>query len=216
MHCPGSRPRASSKVLLMAAMDSPAIAWAPSAVKSVQASSGSAAGALASAPLESAEPPQPAASTAAKRNDGTRSRRREDWVTGSPSLVSGRDCILNPRKTLQDLDLPALSRLTVGQRDCDLQDAVLEVGLRLVRLGSLGQRDGAEEPAVAALAPVDAPLVLFLLLAPLALEEEIVVVDLELDVFLPQSRQVGADDEVAPTLGDFDLGIPEAAAAHGA
>jgi hypothetical protein len=83
MHCPGSRPRASSRVLLIAAMDSPAIAWASSAVNSVQASSGSATGAFESAALEeSAEPPQPAARAAASRNDGIRSRRLGDLVTG--------------------------------------------------------------------------------------------------------------------------------------
>src|SRR3954451_11220485 len=206
MHSRGLRPLASSRVLLMAASVSPAMARASSSVKSWQAST--LRGAMG---LESSSPRQPARmadSAAASRNGAMRSRA--DVVTWNPSLGSGRDSI----PALLDLDPATLALLLLRQRDRDLQDALLEVGLRLVGVGPRGQRDGAVELAVAAFAAVDPTLVLLLLLAPLPAQHEEVVVDLEMDVLPFHSRQVGADHEVAVPLRDLDLGVPEALGSH--
>src|SRR5947199_459979 len=205
MHSRGLRPLASSMVLLMAASVSPAMGWASWSVKSWQAST------LRGAPgLESAPPRQPASeasdadSAAASRNGAMRSRA--DVVTRNPSL--GLREGFYPGSL--DLDPPPLALLLLRQRDRDLEDAVLEVGLRLIGAHPLGERDGAVELAVAALAAVDTPLVPLLLLAPLPVQHEVVVVDLQVDVLLLHPRQVGADHEVAAPLRDLDLGIPEA------
>src|SRR5258708_3185237 len=82
MHCPGSRPRASSSVLLMAAMDSPAMAVASASVKSAQASTFKGGVGLAEGPQ---------AAKAATISSGVRERRK-DVINGIPP-GSGRDCI---------------------------------------------------------------------------------------------------------------------------
>src|SRR5439155_7977337 len=53
---------------------------------------------------------------------------------------------------------------------------------------------------------------LFVLLLALALDRQHIVVDLDLDVVLLETRQVGADDEIVAALKDFDLRRPRARA----
>src|SRR6266568_1688988 len=143
--------------------------------------------------------------SSSENNAGERSWRR-------PSVPGRR-----PRRRLALLDLDALrpgGRLRHGERD--LEDAVLEVGLRARRVEAFGQGDGSAERAVASLRAIR-PLALLLDLgAPLALEDEPLVGELDADVILAQARQVGADDEPALPLDDVDLRLPQRREGHAA
>src|SRR5436305_1913602 len=216
MHCPGSRPRASSMVRLMAAMASPAMAAASAVVKSSQASTFRGGVGFSERPH--------AARTASSSNG---MERRKGVITWHPSWVrpgfyplsrvvaggSERAARRRPApRGLRDLNPAALRRLALRQGDGDLEDAVLEVGLRLLGVDPLRQGDGAVEVPVAPLATVEALLALLALLPPLPLEDEGIVADLDVDVLLPRPWQVGADDQLAVPLTHLDLRIPEALA----
>src|SRR5207249_1201295 len=119
---------------------------------------------------------------------------------------------LNWRLSLRFLNLeaPAAAHLARRRLQHDLEHAMLERCLGAVRNRALRQRYSAVEAAIASLVAVPALPLLFVLLFSLTLDCQHVVVDFNLDVFLPQARQVGADDEIVAALKDFDLRRPRA------
>src|SRR5437667_12787679 len=106
------------------------------------------------------------------------------WLSGVVPLVHGsrRTSLPLPARG-GALDLDAAPLRLLRERDRDLQDAVVEVGLHAVRIDSLRQRDHPREAPVGPLGAVDASLFLRLhLRTPLTFDRQRVVRDLDADV----------------------------------
>ncbi|RLN24647.1 hypothetical protein C2845_PM07G03440 [Panicum miliaceum] len=94
-----------------------------------------------------------------------------------------------------DLDGLHLRLLDLWLGHGDREHAVLQAGLHLVRLGVLRQAEPAEELAAAALDAV--PLVVLVLLLPAALaadDQDVAFLHLDLDLLLLDAGEVGLED----------------------
>src|SRR5262245_29469538 len=130
-------------------------------------------------------------------------------VQTRPDFFISRLLLLPAVRCVLDLEPPAAIRFRRRRRHRDLQYAVPERRLRALRDHALRQRDAAMELAVLPLA-VEVALALFLvLLSPLAPNRQRVVGDLDLNVFLLQARQLGANDEAIGLLERFDVRGPQ-------
>src|SRR5690606_34763459 len=106
---------------------------------------------------------------------------------------------------------PNLPPRALFERHFDLQYAVPHLSLGFLGFGAVGKRDGAVEAAGAALDQAIALLVaafLALLLA-LAGDRQADIAHIDADVFLADSREVGAHDEHVAALADVDLRFPQ-------
>src|SRR5262249_30720099 len=105
---------------------------------------------------------------------------------------------------LTDLETPHLLLGTRHVRHYDLQDSVAEIRRCLRGINTLGQRNGAVEGAVPALAVAVSLSLLLLLLLALALDREQVTGHLHLDLLLAHARQVCMDNQLPFTLQHVD------------
>src|SRR5438128_4987006 len=116
-------------------------------------------------------------------------------------LILPNACRAEPQRAnrplqLLNLEPPAAAHLARRRLQHDFEHAILEGRLGTVGNGAFRQRHGAVEAAVASLVAIHALPFLFVLLLALALNRQHIVVDLDLNVFLPEARQIGADDEI--------------------
>src|SRR5262245_54831285 len=133
-------------------------------------------------------------------------------MTNPPVGVSAKGVPLADRPTtvgLALLDLhPPLSHFFRRRLQHDLEHAVVERGLRAVADGSLRQRDGAIEAAIAALAAVPAFALVFVLFLSLALDDHGLVTQFDVYVLFVHAREIGADNQLVAASTDFDLRRP--------
>src|SRR5262245_39623664 len=106
-------------------------------------------------------------------------------MTNPPVGVSAKGVPLADRATTVGLALldvhPPLSHFLRRRLQRDLEHTVLERGLRAVADGSLRQRDGAIEAAIASLAAIPALALVFVLFLSLALNDHRVVTQFDVD-----------------------------------
>jgi len=105
-----------------------------------------------------------------------------------------------------NLDAPTPRPFVLRYRHRDFEHAILERGFCVFRVCPSGQRDTAIKSAVASLAHPIAFLGLFMFLAPLALNRQSIIGELDFDVLFLEARQIKADDELIITLEDLNLG----------
>lgn len=115
---------------------------------------------------------------------------------------------------LRDSDF--LGRGIRALEQADLEYAVFETGLGVVVFDSGRKWDRAGEGAIAALANTGVALLVLLGLLVLARNDEAVVADVNVHVFLGNARQLGMDDELLVCLVDINYGNVAATAAAAA
>src|SRR5579862_5933753 len=116
-------------------------------------------------------------------------------------------CLRLSRAGCLDWNL-ALVVLRLRNRNGNLQDSILKCGTSVRGIGSLRQRNGPIEHAIAAFGSVDAALVFFVLNLAFALNAHEAVVDVDLDVLFGKTGQLRGHYHVAITIGDFDRWHP--------
>ena len=123
--------------------------------------------------------------------------RKRQFNLGAPLHLK-----FNPSRSRSSSLSSALRRL----RQVHREHAVLEAGLDLVGVDALGHLERALEGTEAALRQVVVLLLLFLLLALLALDRQGAVGELDLDVLLVDAGQLGRDLVFLVLLDDIDGG----------
>src|SRR5881394_2478421 len=103
-----------------------------------------------------------------------------------------------------DGDVAALGLLDLGQRE--LENALLHRRLRLRFVDVRGKRDRAREGATRDLATVEVALLLLLLAARRARQREHIARNRYLDVFLPETGNLGADEDLVVAIDHVHAG----------
>src|SRR5688500_8293600 len=106
------------------------------------------------------------------------------------------------RSALLEADLAGLRLDALADRDG--QDAVLQVGLDLVRVGDRGEREAAGEAAVLALVEVVRLALLLLLGLAAARDGEHAVLHRDVEVLLLHAGEIGVEHEVVAGLLDLE------------
>src|SRR3981189_2295288 len=100
-------------------------------------------------------------------------------------------------------DLPSLWQL-FWSRQRDFEDTVVKLGLRLFRIGSLGQRKAAVKISELAFAAANAPIVGLALHLTLPLQNERTVFHFHAHFIGRQPWKLGEDAVLSIAFGDFD------------
>src|SRR5215510_12800606 len=98
-------------------------------------------------------------------------------------LLDGLPDRLSLRLARFNRDLAGFA-LRLGEGNSNLQDAIVEVGFGLVRLGALGQGNFAIEGSIRPLGTMDSAALLLPLAFPLSLNDQRILVDFYLHVLL--------------------------------
>src|SRR5262245_16854222 len=133
--------------------------------------------------------------------------RRASSCTGS--AIAGRSMFSNFETT-------ASPRLFGWRGHRDLEHAILERRLGLIRDHAFGKRNDAMEPAITPLRAVHAFALLFVLTMTLAFNRQLTLSDVHLHIIFGEAGQIDADEELAASVEHFHIRGPQLGGQHAA